>query len=120
MNRASKTAESSITREGHSRFQSSSTMETKRTVLAILAFCLLCAAVTESIPVSRTGELRCLCITTEKKPIHPKHIKNIEMIPKGPHCKNVEVIATLTSGDDVCLEPTAPWVKRIIEKILAR
>ncbi|OCU00045.1 hypothetical protein XELAEV_18005827mg [Xenopus laevis] len=117
MSRPSKTAEHSITRQEHSKFQF--TMETKRSVLAILALCLLCAAVTESIPVSRTGELRCLCIKTESKPIHPKHIKNIEMIPKGPHCKNVEVIATLTSGDDICLEPTAPWVKRIIEKILA-
>ncbi|OCT97276.1 alveolar macrophage chemotactic factor [Xenopus laevis] len=93
-------------------------METKRTVLAVLALCLLCAALTESMSLTRIQELRCLCIKTESKLIHPKHIKNIEVIPNGPHCKNVEVIVTLTNGQDICLEPSAPWVKKIIDKIL--
>ncbi|OCU00046.1 alveolar macrophage chemotactic factor [Xenopus laevis] len=94
-------------------------METKRTVLAVLTLCLLWLTVTESMSLTRIQELRCLCIKTESKPIHPKHIKNIEVIPNGPHCKNVEVIITLTNGEEVCLEPSAPWVKKIIDKILA-
>ncbi|KAG8454225.1 hypothetical protein GDO86_000749 [Hymenochirus boettgeri] len=94
-------------------------MEIKRTVMAVLALCLLCSTVVESMSLSRVQELRCFCLKTESTPIHPKHIQNIEVIPKGPHCKNVEVIATLSNGKEVCLEPTAPWVKRIIDKILA-
>ncbi|XP_021144699.2 interleukin-8 [Columba livia] len=63
-------------------------------------------------------ELRCQCISTHSKFIHPKFIHNVNLIPSGPHCKNLEVIATLTDGREVCLEPTAPWVKLIIKAIL--
>ncbi|KFU98181.1 Interleukin-8 [Tauraco erythrolophus] len=63
-------------------------------------------------------ELRCQCIGTYSKFIHPKFIQNVNLTPSGPHCKNVEVIATLTDGREVCLEPTALWVKRIIKEIL--
>uniref|UniRef100_A0A8C5ILS4 Chemokine interleukin-8-like domain-containing protein n=1 Tax=Junco hyemalis TaxID=40217 RepID=A0A8C5ILS4_JUNHY len=60
-------------------------------------------------------ELRCQCISTHSKFIHPKFIQNVNLTPSGPHCKNVEVIATLRNGREVCLEPSAPWVKLIIK-----
>ncbi|XP_018421488.1 PREDICTED: interleukin-8-like [Nanorana parkeri] len=63
-------------------------------------------------------ELRCQCVKTESKPISHRHFLNLEVIPKGPHCKHVEVIATMKRGLQVCLEPTAPWVIRIIERFL--
>ncbi|MEE6460461.1 hypothetical protein FKM82_000971 [Ascaphus truei] len=68
--------------------------------------------------LARATELRCRCIKTETKIIHPKHMQNVELIPKGPHCKNVEVIATLKNGQEVCLEPSSPWVEKIIKRIL--
>lgn len=63
-------------------------------------------------------ELRCQCIETHSKFIHPKFIQNVNLTPSGPHCKDVEVIATLKDGREVCLDPTAPWVKLIIKAIL--
>ncbi|KAM4808835.1 interleukin-8-like [Rhinophrynus dorsalis] len=93
-------------------------METKQNILSLLALCLLCAAMSEGATLARIQELRCLCIKTETTFIHPKHFQNVELIPKGPNCKNVEVIVTLKNGQEVCLEPTAPWVKRIIDRII--
>uniref|UniRef100_A0A674J7T0 Chemokine interleukin-8-like domain-containing protein n=1 Tax=Terrapene triunguis TaxID=2587831 RepID=A0A674J7T0_9SAUR len=66
------------------------------------------------------GELRCQCLQTETAVIPPKRIANVELIPEGPHCGVPEVIATTKQGKKVCLEPTAPWVKLIVTKILNR
>ncbi|NXA36522.1 IL8 protein, partial [Eudromia elegans] len=69
--------------------------------------------------LARSGiELRCLCIGTHSDFIHPKFIQNVRVIQSGPHCQNVEVIATLKDGKELCLEPTAPWVRLIIKIIL--
>uniref|UniRef100_A0A674IZV7 Chemokine interleukin-8-like domain-containing protein n=1 Tax=Terrapene triunguis TaxID=2587831 RepID=A0A674IZV7_9SAUR len=65
-----------------------------------------------------TGELQCRCLQTHAGLIPPKRIANVELIPEGPHCGVPEVIATLRDGREVCLEPTAPWVKMIVTKIL--
>uniref|UniRef100_A0A8C8RWR7 C-X-C motif chemokine n=1 Tax=Pelusios castaneus TaxID=367368 RepID=A0A8C8RWR7_9SAUR len=66
------------------------------------------------------GELRCQCVETTSEVIHPKLIAQVELIPEGPHCDVAEVIATTKHGRQVCLDPTAPWVKLIIKKILNR
>ncbi|XP_043917884.1 permeability factor 2-like [Protopterus annectens] len=63
-------------------------------------------------------DLRCKCINTVSEFIPHKRMANIEIIPKGPHCSAVEVIATLKSGQLTCLNPEAKWVKVIIDKIL--
>uniref|UniRef100_A0A8C3SSY2 Chemokine interleukin-8-like domain-containing protein n=1 Tax=Chelydra serpentina TaxID=8475 RepID=A0A8C3SSY2_CHESE len=65
-------------------------------------------------------ELRCQCQQTATRVIPPKHIAHVELIPEGLHCLVPEVIATMKNGKKVCLEPTAPWVKLIVKKILSR
>lgn len=46
-------------------------------------------------------------------------IANLEVIPAGPHCPKVEVIAKLKNQkDNVCLDPEAPLIKKVIQKIL--
>uniref|UniRef100_A0A8C8VMI5 C-X-C motif chemokine n=1 Tax=Pelusios castaneus TaxID=367368 RepID=A0A8C8VMI5_9SAUR len=65
-----------------------------------------------------TGELRCQCLETTSEVIRPKSVVQVELIPEGPHCEVAEVIATTKHGKKVCLDPTAPWVKLIINKIL--
>ncbi|XP_078532168.1 interleukin-8-like isoform X2 [Lissotriton helveticus] len=88
-------------------------------VLAAVAICLLSASVTEGMSLARMGtELRCQCIKTESNFIHPKHIQNVELIQSGAHCKNLEIIATMKSGQVVCLDPSAKWVEKIIKIIL--
>uniref|UniRef100_A0A8C4W0C2 C-X-C motif chemokine n=1 Tax=Gopherus evgoodei TaxID=1825980 RepID=A0A8C4W0C2_9SAUR len=66
------------------------------------------------------GELRCQCLQTEAAVIHPKLVAHVELIPEGPHCGVPEVIATTKHGKKVCLDPTAPWVKLIVTKIMNR
>ncbi|XP_012600770.2 platelet basic protein [Microcebus murinus] len=62
-------------------------------------------------------ELRCTCVKTISE-IHPKNIQNLEIIKPGAHCNKVEVIATLKGGRKVCLNPEAPMVKKIVQKML--
>ncbi|KAL8165936.1 UNVERIFIED_CONTAM: Interleukin-8 [Gekko kuhli] len=89
---------------------------------AALLLPLLFSALTEEsegVSLARIGgELRCQCINTHSRFIPPKNIQDVKLTQSGPHCKNVEVIATLKDGREVCLEPTAPWVKMIIKAIL--
>ncbi|NWQ93256.1 IL8 protein, partial [Burhinus bistriatus] len=63
---------------------------------------------------------QCLRMNTRSKFIPPKAIQNVRLSQRGPRCKNVEIIATLKGGRQVCLEPTAPWVRLIVKAVLAR
>ncbi|NXS07927.1 IL8 protein, partial [Neodrepanis coruscans] len=91
----------------------------KAVAAAVLTLLLISVVGTQGKAMPRSAiELRCQCIGTHSKFIHPKFIQNVNLSPSGPHCKNVEVIATLRDGREVCLEPTAPWVKLIIKAIL--
>ncbi|XP_045387704.1 platelet basic protein [Lemur catta] len=62
-------------------------------------------------------ELRCACVKTVSE-IHPKNIQKLEIIKPGAHCNKVEVIAMLKDGRKVCLDPEAPMVKKIAQKML--
>ncbi|NXI38380.1 IL8 protein, partial [Galbula dea] len=90
-------------------------------LVAVLALFLISAAVSQGRALTRMAtELRCQCIATHSRFIPPKAIQDVKLTQSGPHCKNVEVIATLKDGKEVCLEPTAPWVQLIIKAILAK
>uniref|UniRef100_A0A8C3X848 C-X-C motif chemokine n=1 Tax=Catagonus wagneri TaxID=51154 RepID=A0A8C3X848_9CETA len=62
-------------------------------------------------------ELRCICVSTVSG-IHPSNIQSLEVIRAGAHCDNVEVIATLKNEKKICLDPEAPRIKRIVQKIM--
>ncbi|XP_076869189.1 interleukin-8 [Brachyhypopomus gauderio] len=64
-------------------------------------------------------EPRCRCSGTESRRIG-KLIESIELFPPNPHCRDTEIIATLkNSKQEICLDITAPWVMKIIEKMMA-
>ncbi|KAM7156572.1 platelet basic protein [Molossus nigricans] len=63
------------------------------------------------------AELRCLCVKTFSG-IHPSNIQNLEVHRAGPHCSKIEVIAKLKNGKEICLDPDAPRVIKILQKIL--
>ncbi|XP_043917885.1 interleukin-8-like [Protopterus annectens] len=88
-----------------------------RHTAAAIFIVLITASLSQALSLSRM-ELRCQCINKESRFIHPKNMKNVELIPSGPHCKDVEVIITVKSGIQVCVDPQAPWVKKIINRIL--
>uniref|UniRef100_V9LK62 Interleukin-8 n=1 Tax=Callorhinchus milii TaxID=7868 RepID=V9LK62_CALMI len=88
------------------------------TTLSLLAFYVVS---TQAASLRRTEvNLRCNCIRTNSNFIHPKFMDHIDIFPSGPHCPVVEIIATLKSGNRVCLYPEASWVKKIIEKMMTR
>ncbi|XP_039397194.1 interleukin-8-like [Mauremys reevesii] len=88
-------------------------------VAAVLALFLTYAAVSEGMTLARKGnELQCQCIDLHSKFIPPRSIRDVKLTPSGPHCQNTEIIATLKDGREVCLDPTAQWVKIIIKAIL--
>ncbi|XP_069086400.1 interleukin-8-like [Pleurodeles waltl] len=64
--------------------------------------------------------LRCQCVKTESGFIDPRQIQTLEYIPSGTHCAHKEVIVVLKSGREVCVDPNAPWVKKILDRILER
>ncbi|XP_025742955.1 C-X-C motif chemokine 6-like isoform X3 [Callorhinus ursinus] len=69
-------------------------------------------------PVSTiVRELRCMCLTTTQG-IHPRMITKVQVIAAGPQCSKVEVVATLKNGKKICLDPEAPKIKKIVQKIL--
>uniref|UniRef100_A0A671UDU9 Chemokine interleukin-8-like domain-containing protein n=1 Tax=Sparus aurata TaxID=8175 RepID=A0A671UDU9_SPAAU len=85
------------------------------TIVGLLAF----LAISEG-KISLGVELHCRCIQTERKPIG-RHIEKVELIPASSHCEETEIIATLKrTGQEVCLDPEAPWVKKVIQRILSK
>ncbi|XP_061833350.1 interleukin-8 [Nerophis lumbriciformis] len=90
-----------------------------KVVLSALVALLVSVALSEGMTLRSLGvELHCRCIQTESKPIG-RHIEKVELIPANSHCDDTEIIATLkNSGQEVCLDPHAPWVKRVIKRIL--
>uniref|UniRef100_A0AAR2KXF6 Chemokine interleukin-8-like domain-containing protein n=1 Tax=Pygocentrus nattereri TaxID=42514 RepID=A0AAR2KXF6_PYGNA len=65
-------------------------------------------------------DLECRCKTFESKRIG-RLIESVELFPPNPHCKETEIIATLkNTGKEICLDATAPWVMKVIEKIMPR
>ncbi|NXO00552.1 IL8 protein, partial [Rhinopomastus cyanomelas] len=90
-------------------------------LVAVLTLLLASAVLSQGRTLARMAtELRCQCIATHSKFIPPKAIQDVKLTQSGPHCQNVEVIATLKDGREVCLEPNAPWVQLIIKAILAK
>nr|XP_035933906.1 growth-regulated protein homolog beta-like [Halichoerus grypus] len=84
---------------------------------AALLLLLLVPAGRRAAGAPVVAELRCQCLQTSQG-IHPKNIQSVKVTPPAPHCAQTEVIATLKNGQDVCLNPEAPMVKKIINKML--
>uniref|UniRef100_A0A672IND6 Chemokine interleukin-8-like domain-containing protein n=1 Tax=Salarias fasciatus TaxID=181472 RepID=A0A672IND6_SALFA len=86
------------------------------TIVVLLAF----LAATEGKRLRSLGvEMHCRCIQTESQPIG-RHIEKVELIPANSHCEQMEIIATLKKNrEEVCLDPEAHWVKRVIQKIMS-
>uniref|UniRef100_A0A8D2IU38 C-X-C motif chemokine n=1 Tax=Varanus komodoensis TaxID=61221 RepID=A0A8D2IU38_VARKO len=60
------------------------------------------------------SEKPCLCIQTLSWMVPPRQISKVTIYPEGPQCSVPEVIATLKSGREICLDPTAAWVRKVM------
>ncbi|NWS35007.1 IL8 protein, partial [Polioptila caerulea] len=93
-----------------------------KSVAVILVLYLVSVAGSEGKALEKTGEggSQCQCISTHSNFIPPKTIQDVRLSKRGPHCKNVEIIATLKDGREVCVEPAAPWLRLVVKALLAR
>ncbi|XP_048220811.1 permeability factor 2-like, partial [Perognathus longimembris pacificus] len=86
--------------------------------LLLLLLLLLLPGSQRAAGAPLASELRCQCLQNAQG-IHPKNILSLQVTPAGPHCARTEVIATLKNGKQACLNPEAPMVKRILQKLLS-
>uniref|UniRef100_UPI00398F74BF interleukin-8-like n=1 Tax=Pristiophorus japonicus TaxID=55135 RepID=UPI00398F74BF len=90
-----------------------------RVIAIILTVLVLSGLSTDARAIGNVKmDLRCKCISTTSSFIAPKHMKNLEIIPRGPHCPQIEIIATLRNKKKTCLNPNSPWVKKIMNRIM--
>ncbi|KAK6323070.1 hypothetical protein J4Q44_G00054090 [Coregonus suidteri] len=67
--------------------------------------------------VLELGLLHCKCHQVESRRIG-KLISKVELYRPSPSCNVFEAIATLKRSDqNICLDITAPWVRRLLEKM---
>ncbi|XP_034456525.1 interleukin-8-like isoform X2 [Hippoglossus hippoglossus] len=91
-------------------------------VIVVAAMVLLASlAISEGMSLRSLGvELHCRCIKTESKHIG-RFIEKVEIISGNSHCKETEIIATLkNTGEEVCLDPKAPWVKKVVDRMMSK
>ncbi|EGW01002.1 growth-regulated alpha protein precursor [Cricetulus griseus] len=86
-----------------------------RAPLLLLLLLLATSRLATGAPVA--NELRCQCLQTMTG-VHLKNIQSLKVTPPGPHCTQTEVIATLKNGQEACLNPEAPMVQKIVQKML--
>uniref|UniRef100_A0A8C6UJN0 Chemokine (C-X-C motif) ligand 19 n=1 Tax=Neogobius melanostomus TaxID=47308 RepID=A0A8C6UJN0_9GOBI len=69
-------------------------------------------------PINREYNSHCRCVQVESRIIPPDSLRSIKLVPEGPHCPHTEVIAGLSSGERVCLNPQSSWVKKLVKFVL--
>uniref|UniRef100_A0A8C9U8T0 Chemokine interleukin-8-like domain-containing protein n=1 Tax=Serinus canaria TaxID=9135 RepID=A0A8C9U8T0_SERCA len=91
-----------------------------KSVAVTLILYLVSMAGSEGKALEKTDERgsQCQCISTHAKFIPPKTIQDVRLSQRGPHCKHVEIIATLRDGREVCVEPSAPWIRLTVKALL--
>ncbi|XP_034020642.1 C-X-C motif chemokine 19 [Thalassophryne amazonica] len=83
----------------------------------LLIFGTLFVLVKGMPPISRDYNTHCHCLQVESRIIPPDRMRSIKLVSEGPHCPHKEVIAGLTNGKKICLNPRSPWVKQLIHFI---
>lgn len=59
----------------------------------------------------------CRCMKHTSDFIHPKKYESIEIIPLGGACRTTEIILKLKKGPKVCVNPNAPWMKKVLSNL---
>ncbi|TRY57771.1 hypothetical protein DNTS_012037, partial [Danionella cerebrum] len=87
----------------------------------LLVLCVgLCFCITLSAAVQPLGagfNRRCVCVKLESRIIPQEKLRRVLIVPRGTHCSSTEVIAGLSSGEQICLNPRTLWVKKLIHFI---
>uniref|UniRef100_A0A3Q3W5R3 Chemokine interleukin-8-like domain-containing protein n=1 Tax=Mola mola TaxID=94237 RepID=A0A3Q3W5R3_MOLML len=96
-------------------------MMSSRVFITSLVVLLAFLSISEGMSLRSLGvEQHCRCIQKETKPIG-RLIGKVELIAPNSHCEEAEIIATLKkTGQEVCLDPEAKWVKKVIQNIMSK
>ncbi|XP_010006842.1 PREDICTED: interleukin-8-like [Chaetura pelagica] len=81
-------------------------------LLLLLLSHLACPAILEV-----NGNLNCRCLKTTSNYLSPKRYESIEIRPVGSTCRRTEIIIKLHPSGKVCVNPDAPWVKKLLKRI---
>ncbi|NXC47513.1 AMC2 factor, partial [Penelope pileata] len=87
--------------------------------LLLLLLPLLAAVAAFCWGAPPAGELRCRCLRTVTERIPARLLARVELVPEGPQCAVAEVIATTKQGHELCLSPSAAWVKQVVARLLS-
>ncbi|NXI96140.1 IL8 protein, partial [Psophia crepitans] len=63
------------------------------------------------------SNLSCRCAKTTKVFIPPWKYSSIEVWPVGSRCRRLEVVIKLKGLERVCVDPSTPWVKKLLQDL---
>ncbi|NWQ79658.1 IL8 protein, partial [Columbina picui] len=63
------------------------------------------------------GNLSCRCAKTTRAFIPPRRYSSVELRPVGSSCRRPEVLIKLKNMERVCVDPDAPWVKKLLQDL---
>ncbi|XP_047655296.1 C-X-C motif chemokine 9 [Phacochoerus africanus] len=86
----------------------------KSSVALLLGIIFLTLIGVQGTLLMRNG--RCSCINTSQRMIHLKSLRDLKQFTPSPSCEKMEVIATMKNGDQTCLNPDSPDVKKLIKE----
>nr|CCC15120.1 chemokine [Gallus gallus] len=83
----------------------------------VLLLLLVMMSMSQAAILEVNGNLNCRCVKTTSDYISPKRYDSIELRPVGSTCRRIEIIIKLKSSAKVCVNPDAPWVKKLLKRI---
>ncbi|NXF76774.1 IL8 protein, partial [Sclerurus mexicanus] len=63
------------------------------------------------------GNLSCRCRKTTRSFIPPEKYSSVEVRPVGSSCRRLEVVIKLKTQERVCVDPSRPWVKKLLQDL---
>ncbi|NXV78923.1 IL8 protein, partial [Atlantisia rogersi] len=63
------------------------------------------------------SNLSCRCAKTTRAFIPPWRYRSVEVWPVGSSCRRPEVVIRLKSQERFCVDPEAPWVKKLLQDL---
>ncbi|XP_068797295.1 alveolar macrophage chemotactic factor-like [Struthio camelus] len=85
---------------------------------AVLLWLLLGAhRLADAALLETNGNLSCRCAKTTATFIPPRMYESVEVRPVGSSCRRPEVVIILKNRKRVCVEPSTPWVKKLLRDL---
>ncbi|XP_043925626.1 interleukin-8-like [Protopterus annectens] len=94
-------------------------MSLMKACFTLLLFILLISHVA-TLHESLRIDLKCQCQMKTSLYIQQRSWHQLEFFPASNHCRTMEAIITLKDRRRICVNPTAPWFVRVMERLIFR